>query len=61
MTWYGLVVNGVNYWEVARLALAIILIVSPMRATSYSTAKSAFVSIALMRLAQKYGPEIADL
>ena len=31
-----------------------------MRATSYSTAKSAFVSVALMRLAQKYGPEVAD-
>jgi CubicO group peptidase (beta-lactamase class C family) len=32
-----------------------------MRATSYSTAKSAFVSVALMRLAQKYDPNIANL
>jgi hypothetical protein len=32
-----------------------------MRATSYSTAKSAFVSVALMRLAQEYGPQVAGL
>ena len=32
-----------------------------MRATSYSTAKSAFASVALMRLAQKYGPETCSL
>jgi CubicO group peptidase (beta-lactamase class C family) len=32
-----------------------------MRASSYSTAKSAFVSLALMRLAEMYGPEVADL
>jgi CubicO group peptidase (beta-lactamase class C family) len=31
-----------------------------MRATSYSTAKSAFASVALMRLAQKYDPTIAE-
>jgi CubicO group peptidase (beta-lactamase class C family) len=32
-----------------------------MRATSYSTAKSAFASVALMRLAQVYGSEVKDL
>jgi len=31
-----------------------------MRATSYSTAKSAFVSVALMRLAQKYDPQVGS-
>jgi CubicO group peptidase (beta-lactamase class C family) len=32
-----------------------------MRAASFSTAKSAFVSVALMRLTQQYSPEVADL
>jgi CubicO group peptidase (beta-lactamase class C family) len=32
-----------------------------MRATSYSTSKSAFVSLALMRLAQKYGDGVENL
>jgi formylglycine-generating enzyme required for sulfatase activity len=61
MTWYGLVVNGVNYVSGCRTRFGQYAHCDYMRATSYSTAKSAFVSLALMRLAQKHGPEVADL
>ena len=61
MTWYGLVVDGVNYVGGCRTRLGPYAYCESMRATSYSTAKSAFVSVALMALAQKYGPEVADL
>ena len=61
MTWYGLVVNGVNYLGGCQTRFGVYPYCESMRATSYSTAKSAFVSVALMRLAQKYGPEVADL
>jgi hypothetical protein len=58
MTWYGLVVNGVNYLGGCQTRYGIYPYCESMRATSYSTAKSAFVSVALMRLAQKYDPQI---
>ena len=61
MTWYGVVVNGVNYLGGCQTRFGIYPYCESMRATSYSTAKSAFVSVALMRLAQQYGPEVADL
>lgn len=61
MTWYGLVVNGVNYVGGCQTRFGTYPYCESMRATSYSTAKSAFVSVALMRLAQKYGPEVASL
>ena len=60
-TWYGVVVNGVNYLGGCRTRFGLYPYCESMRATSYSTAKSAFVSLALMRLAQKYGLEVADL
>jgi hypothetical protein len=61
MTWYGFVVNGVNYLGGCQTRFGVYPYCESMRATSYSTAKSAFISVALMRLAQKYGPEVADL
>jgi hypothetical protein len=61
MTWYGVTVNGVNYLGGCRTRFGTYPFCESMRATSYSTAKSAFVSIALLRLAQKYSAEVADL
>jgi CubicO group peptidase (beta-lactamase class C family) len=61
MTWYGVVVNGVNYLGGCQTRFGLYPYCESMRATSYSTAKSAFVSVALMRLAQKYGTDVADL
>ena len=61
MTWYGLMVNNVNYLGGCQTRFGLYPYCESMRATSYSTAKSAFVSVALMRLAQLYGPEVADL
>ncbi len=58
MTWYGLVVNGTNYLGGCQTRFGIYPYCESMRATSFSTAKSAFVSVALMRLAQKYDPAI---
>ena len=61
MTWYGVVVNGVNYIGGCETRFGRYPYCESMRATSYSTAKSAFASVALMRLAQKYGVDAADL
>jgi len=61
MTWYGLVVNGVNYIGGCRTRFGQYPYCESMRATSYSTAKSAFVSLALMRLTQKYSADVGDL
>jgi inosine-uridine nucleoside N-ribohydrolase len=60
MTWYGVLVNGVNYLGGCQARFGVYPYCESMRATSYSTAKSAFVSLAVMRLAQKYDPEIGD-
>lgn len=54
MTWYGFVVNGINYVSGCQTRYGEYPYCESMRAPSYSTAKSAFVSVALMRLAQKY-------
>jgi len=61
MTWHGVVVNGINYVGGCQTRFGVYPYCGSMRAASFSTAKSAFVSVALMRLAQKYGPEVADL
>jgi hypothetical protein len=61
MTWYGVVVNGVNYIGGCWTRFGLYPYCESMRASSYSTAKSAFVSVALMRLAQKYGADAAGL
>ena len=61
MSWYGIVANGVNYLGGCQTRFGTYPYCESMRVASYSTAKSAFVSVALMRLAQKYGPEVADL
>jgi CubicO group peptidase (beta-lactamase class C family) len=61
MTWYGFVIDGVNYVGGCYTRFGQYAYCESMRATSYSTAKSAFVSVALMRLAQKYGPEVAEI
>jgi len=61
MTWYGFVVDGVNYIGGCRTRFGTYPYCDSMRVPSYSTAKSAFASVALMRLAQLYGPEVADL
>ncbi|MFN2234953.1 MAG: hypothetical protein ACK2U1_12065 [Anaerolineales bacterium] len=61
MTWYGFVINGINYLGGCQTRFGIYPYCESMRATSYSTAKSAFASVALMRLMQKYGPEVANL
>ena len=60
-TWYGFVVNGVNYVSGCQTRYGEYPYCEYMRAPSYSTAKSAFVSVALMRLAQKYDPAAPGL
>jgi len=61
LTWQGVVVNGVNYLGGCRTRFGFYPYCESMRAPSYSTAKTAFVSMALMRLAQKYGTDVVDL
>lgn len=61
MTWYGFVIDGVNYVGGCQTRFGTYPYCASMRAPSYSTAKSGFVAIALMRLAEKYGTEVSDL
>lgn len=61
MTWFGFVVNGINYVSGCQTRYGEYPYCESMRAPSYSTAKSAFVSVALMRLAQKYDPAAPGL
>jgi len=61
MTWFGFVVDGVNYVGGCQTRYGVYPYCESMRAPSYSTAKSAFVSVALMRLAQKYDADVPDL
>jgi CubicO group peptidase (beta-lactamase class C family) len=58
MTFYGLVVGGVNYVSACTTRYGEYAYCDSMRAPSYSTAKSVFASLALMRLAQKYDPQV---
>ena len=61
LTWYGLLINGVNYISVCNTRYGVYAFCESMRAPSYSTAKSAFNGIALMRLGQKYGTGVYNL
>ncbi len=61
LTWHGVVVEGVNYLGDCPTRFGHYPYCESMRASSYSTSKSAFVSVALLRLAQKYGPEVMTL
>ena len=58
---YGLVVDGVNYMGPCRTRYGDYGYCETMRHASYSTAKSAFAAMALMRLAQLSGIEVKDL
>jgi hypothetical protein len=61
MTLYGLVINGTNYISACNTRYGLYAFCEDMRVPSYSTAKSAFAAIALMRLGQKYGTGVYDL
>lgn len=61
ITWVGFVVNGTNYLGGCQTRYGIYPYCESMRAPSYSTAKSLFASLALMRLAQKYDPMVSQL
>jgi len=55
MTYYGVLINGTNYVSGCTTRYGTYAFCGNMRAPSYSTAKSAFASMALMRLGQVYG------
>jgi hypothetical protein len=61
MTTYGLVFRGVNYVSGCQTRYGKYAFCESMRLPSYSTAKSAFAAVALMRLGQKYGNSIYGL
>ena len=61
LTYYGFVANGVNYVSSCPTRYGEYAYCQYMRAPSYSTAKSIFPSLALMRLAQKHDPGAAGL
>jgi len=55
ITTYGLLINGVNYVSGCQTRFGEYAYCSEMRLPSYSTAKSAFNNVAMMRLGQLYG------
>jgi hypothetical protein len=61
LTTYGLMIGGVNYVSDCETRFGKYPYCDSMRLPSYSTAKSTFASLALMRLAQKYGAEVSNL
>jgi hypothetical protein len=61
LTAYGLVINGINYVSGCHTRYGEYAYCESLRLPSYSTAKSAFAGLALMRLGQKYGSGVADL
>ena len=61
MAWYGVVVDGVNYLGGCQTRAGTYPYCEWMRQPSYSVAKSTFPALALMRLAQVYGPDVPDL
>lgn len=61
LTYFGFVINGVNYVSTCPTRYGEYAYCEYMRAPSYSTAKSTFPSLVLMHLAQLYGPGVADL
>lgn len=58
---YGIVVDGVNYVGPCRTRYGDYGYCTAMRHASYSTAKSAFAAMALMRLAQRDGLAVKNL
>ncbi len=61
MTAYGLLINGTNYVSACTTRYGNYPYCESMWMTSMSTAKSAFASVALMRLGQKYGKTVSSL
>jgi hypothetical protein len=61
MTAYGVVADGVNYVSGCQTRYGAYPYCEWLRLPSYSTAKSLFAGMALMRLAQKYGDGVPDL
>ena len=61
MAWYGVVVDGVNYLGGCQTRAGTYPYCEWMRQPSYSVAKSTFPALALMRLAQVYGPQVSEL
>jgi hypothetical protein len=61
MTTYGVVVDGINYIGGCRTRYGVYPYCAEMRAPSYSTAKSLFAGVALMRLTQRYGDQVPEL
>ena len=61
MAWYGVIVDGINYLGGCQTRAGTYPYCEWMRQPSYSVAKSTFPALALMRLAQVYGHEVADL
>ena len=61
LTAYGLVINGTNYISKCATRYGEYAFCESLRLPSYSTAKSAFAAVALMRLGQKYGSDVYDL
>ena len=56
LAWYGVIVDGINYLGGCNTRAGTYPYCEWMRQPSYSVAKSTFPSLALMRLAQVYGP-----
>jgi hypothetical protein len=61
MTTYGVIVDGVNYRGNCPTRYGEYPYCEWIRMASFSTAKTAFVSLAMMRLGQKYDPQIGEL
>jgi len=58
ITTYGLYINGTNYVGDCQTRYGEYAFCEEMRLPSYSTAKSAFTSVAMMRLGQLYGSRV---
>lgn len=58
ITTYGLYINGINYVGNCLTRYGEYAFCEEMRLPSYSTAKSAFASVAMMRLGQLYGSRV---
>jgi len=58
ITLYGLLVNGVNYTSRCQTRFGEYPFCENMRLPSYSTAKSAFAGVVMMRLGALYGPSV---
>lgn len=61
MTSYGLLINGTNYVSGCGTRYGQYAFCDNMRLPSYSTAKSAFAGVALLRLGQLYGTGVYNL